>query len=123
MRASVRTSGGTVELDLEMEEVVGEGEEFEVAPVTVELPRVVAAAASGATVVAVVDRRPVGTASLVNPGGGYAVRLPPGTHAVTLAFAGGAGSGGRPRLLLVGAAAAVLLLVAGGRGVARLRRR
>src|SRR5438270_7381409 len=72
---------------------------------------------------AVVDRRPVGTASLVNPGGGYAVRLPPGTHAVTLAFAGGAGSGGRPRLLLVGAAAAVLLLVAGGRGVARLRRR
>ena len=58
MTASVRTSGGTFELDLETEEVVGEAEEFEVASVAVELPRVVAAAASGATVVAVVDRRP-----------------------------------------------------------------
>jgi hypothetical protein len=58
MRASVRTSGGTFELDLETEEVVDETEEFEVAPVVVELPRVVAAAASGATVVAVIDRRP-----------------------------------------------------------------
>jgi hypothetical protein len=54
----VRTSDGTFELDLELEEVVGDAEEFEVAPVAVELPRVVAAAASGATVVAVVDRRP-----------------------------------------------------------------
>jgi hypothetical protein len=54
----VRTSGGTFELDVETEEVVGDAEEFEVAPVAVELPRVVAAAASGATVVAVVDRRP-----------------------------------------------------------------
>jgi hypothetical protein len=54
----VRTSGGTFELDLETEEVVGEAEEFDVAPVSVELPRVVGGAASGATVVAVVDRRP-----------------------------------------------------------------
>jgi hypothetical protein len=54
----VRTSDGTFELDLETEEVVGDAAEFEVAPVAVELPRVVAAAASGATVVAVVDRRP-----------------------------------------------------------------
>ena len=54
----MRTADGTFELDLEVEEVVGDAEEFEVAPVAVELPRVVAAAASGATVVAVVDRRP-----------------------------------------------------------------
>jgi photosystem II stability/assembly factor-like uncharacterized protein len=58
MRASVHTEGGTFELDLETEEVVGETTEFEPAQVAVELPRVVAAAASGATVVAVVDRRP-----------------------------------------------------------------
>jgi hypothetical protein len=58
VKASVRTLVGTFEVDLETEEVVGDAEEFEVAPVTVELPRVVAAAASGATVVAVVDRRP-----------------------------------------------------------------
>jgi hypothetical protein len=58
VRASARTSRGTFELDLETEEVVGEAEEFEVPLVAVELPRVVAAAASGATVVAVVDRRP-----------------------------------------------------------------
>jgi len=58
VRASARTSNGTFDLDLETEEVVGEAEEFEVASVAVGLPRVVAAAASGATVVAVVDRRP-----------------------------------------------------------------
>jgi hypothetical protein len=56
--ASVRTSEGTFEVDLETEEVVGEAAEFETARVSVQLPRVVAAAASGATVVAVVDRRP-----------------------------------------------------------------
>jgi hypothetical protein len=56
--ASVRTSVGTFDVDLETEEVVGEGEDFEATTVAVELPRVVAAAASGATVVAVVDRRP-----------------------------------------------------------------
>lgn len=58
MRASVRTAEGAYDVDLELEEVIGETDEFEPAPVRVELPRVVAAAASGATVVAVVDRRP-----------------------------------------------------------------
>jgi hypothetical protein len=56
--ASVRTAQGTFEVDLELEEVVGEAVEFEAEHVSVQLPRVVAAAASGATVVAVVDRRP-----------------------------------------------------------------
>jgi hypothetical protein len=56
--ALVRTSEGTFAVDLEEEEVIGEAEEFEVSPVNVGLPRVVAAAAAGATVVAVVDRRP-----------------------------------------------------------------
>ena len=58
MRASVRTAEGAYDVDLELEEVIGETDEFEPAAVRVELPRVVAAAASGATVVAVVDRRP-----------------------------------------------------------------
>lgn len=58
MNASVRTLLGTFDVDLELEEVVGEAPDFDVAQPTVELPRVVAAAASGATVVAVVDRRP-----------------------------------------------------------------
>lgn len=58
MRASVRTAGGTFDVDLEAEEVLGAAPEFESAHVTVALPRVVAAAASGATIVAVVDRRP-----------------------------------------------------------------
>jgi hypothetical protein len=56
--ASVRTTNGTYEVDLETEEVVGEGDEFDPVTVAIELPRVVATAASGATVVAVVDRRP-----------------------------------------------------------------
>jgi hypothetical protein len=56
--ASVRTAEGTFEVDLETEEVVGEAAEFETARVSVQLPRVVATAAAGATVVAVVDRRP-----------------------------------------------------------------
>jgi hypothetical protein len=56
--ASVRTLVGTFDVDLETEEVVGEAPDFELAQPTVQLPRVVAAAASGATVVAVVDRRP-----------------------------------------------------------------
>jgi photosystem II stability/assembly factor-like uncharacterized protein len=38
--------------------VIGDADEFEPPQVAVELPRVVAAAASGSTVVAVVDRRP-----------------------------------------------------------------
>jgi hypothetical protein len=58
MRASVRTADGNYQVDLEAEEVVGETDEFEQMSVAVELPRVVAAAAAGATVVAVLDRRP-----------------------------------------------------------------
>jgi len=56
--AAVRTASGTYLVDLEAEEVLGTGEEFEPLRIKVELPRVVAAAASGATIVAVVDRRP-----------------------------------------------------------------
>ena len=58
MTAAVRTASGTYLVDLEAEEVVGAGEDFEPARISVELPRVVAAAATGATIVAVVDRRP-----------------------------------------------------------------
>ena len=58
MNALARTLAGTFAIDLEDEEVIGEVDEFEPTQVNVELPRVVAAAASGATVVAVVDRRP-----------------------------------------------------------------
>jgi hypothetical protein len=56
--AAVRTASGAYLVDLEAEEVLGAGEDFEPARIKVELPRVVAAAASGATIVAVVDRRP-----------------------------------------------------------------
>jgi hypothetical protein len=58
MIASVRTIEGVVLIDLE-DELVIEGQELPTvdAPV-VELPRVVATARSGATIVAVVDRRP-----------------------------------------------------------------
>jgi photosystem II stability/assembly factor-like uncharacterized protein len=56
--AAVRTTAGTYLVDLVEEEVVGETETFEPLRVDVQLPRVVAAAASGSTVVAVVDRRP-----------------------------------------------------------------
>ena len=59
MNALARTVAGTYAIDLEDEEVIGEVDDFEPTKVVnVELPRVVAAAASGATVVAVVDRRP-----------------------------------------------------------------
>ena len=58
MIAAVRTASGTYLVDLEAEEVLGAGEDFEPVRISVELPRVVAAAASGATIVAVVDRRP-----------------------------------------------------------------
>ena len=58
MNAAVRTSEGTFLVDLESEEVLGDGTEFEPPRLKVELPRAVAAAASGSTVVAVVDRRP-----------------------------------------------------------------
>jgi hypothetical protein len=56
--AAVRTASGTYLVDLEVEEVMGEGDEFETQSVRVELPRLVAAAQSGSTVVALVDRRP-----------------------------------------------------------------
>lgn len=58
MTAAVRTASGTYLVDVETEEVLGPGEDFEPVRIKVELPRVVAAAASGATIVAVVDRRP-----------------------------------------------------------------
>lgn len=58
MTALVRTSEGTFAVDLEEEEVIGEAEDFDVPSLDVGLPRVVAAAAAGATIVAVVDRRP-----------------------------------------------------------------
>jgi hypothetical protein len=58
VKATIRTASGTYEVDLETEEVLGEGDDFEPSRVSVELPRVVAAAAAGSTVVAVVDRRP-----------------------------------------------------------------
>jgi hypothetical protein len=58
LRAAVRTVSGTYDVDLESEEVLGEGDDFEAPQVDVALPRVVAAAASGPTIVAVVDRRP-----------------------------------------------------------------
>jgi hypothetical protein len=58
VRAAVRTLAGTFLVDLEEEEVVGEAEDFDVPQVQVELPRVVAAAAAGPTIVAVVERRP-----------------------------------------------------------------
>jgi hypothetical protein len=56
--AAVRTASGTYIVDLEGELVLGAGEDFEPNRIKVELPRVVATAASGATIVAVVDRRP-----------------------------------------------------------------
>jgi hypothetical protein len=58
MTAAVRTAAGTFLVDVEDEEVLGEGTDFEVPRFSVELPRVVAAASTGSTVVAVVDRRP-----------------------------------------------------------------
>lgn len=58
MRAAVRAGSGTYVIDLEEEEVLGAGEDFEPTQVSVALPRVVAAAAVGSTIVAVVDRRP-----------------------------------------------------------------
>jgi hypothetical protein len=60
VRARVGTSDGVFEIDLDEEEVLGleSGASLDVPPVNVPLPRVVAAAAVGSTVVAVVDRRP-----------------------------------------------------------------
>jgi hypothetical protein len=58
MIAVVATAGGTFAVDLESGEI-GPAEEFEPeAPPALNLPRLVAAAAAGATVVAVVDTKP-----------------------------------------------------------------
>ena len=58
MIALVATAGGTFAVDLESEEIAP-AEEFEPAPApSLNLPRVVAAAAVGSTVVAVVAARP-----------------------------------------------------------------
>ena len=58
MTAAVRTTSGTYVVDVEAEEVIGAGDDFESPRIAVELPRLVAAAAAGATIVAVLDRRP-----------------------------------------------------------------
>ena len=59
MRALVRTVDGVFEVDLEEELVLGPSSEaVEPQDVPVALPLVVAAAAEGSTVIAVVDRRP-----------------------------------------------------------------
>lgn len=59
MRAFVRTVDGVFEVDLDEEEVLGLVDAWvEPDPVSVSLPLVLAAASSGSTVIAVVDRRP-----------------------------------------------------------------
>jgi hypothetical protein len=59
VRALVRTVDGVFEVDLEEDEVLGAADvEVEPEQVAVSLPLLVAAAASGSTVIAVVDRRP-----------------------------------------------------------------
>jgi hypothetical protein len=59
MIAAVQTVDGVVLVDAESEELLGSGTELpEDERPRVDLPRVVAAARSGATVVCVVDRRP-----------------------------------------------------------------
>ncbi|MGB2953898.1 MAG: hypothetical protein WBB74_10995 [Gaiellaceae bacterium] len=61
MIAAVETADGVYTIDLETEEVLGleQGATVPLVPApSVPLPRVVAAAAAGSTVVAVVDRRP-----------------------------------------------------------------
>ena len=59
MRAAVATVDGVFVVDLATEELLDlEAEPPAGEPIRVELPRVVAAAACGSTVVAVVDRRP-----------------------------------------------------------------
>ena len=59
MRALVRTVDGVFEVDLDEDVVLGAADvEVEPEQVAVALPLLVAAAASGSTVIAVVDRRP-----------------------------------------------------------------
>lgn len=87
MRALVRTVDGVFEVDLEEEVVLGSADAIvEPEPVRVTLPLLVAAAACGSTVIALVDRRPPLAVSndtgrtWREAGGG----LPPG-RAVTIA--------------------------------------
>jgi hypothetical protein len=79
--ARVRTAEGVVEVDVEEEAVLGEVEAaVDHERLELSLPRLVAASAAGATIVAVVDRRPPlvvsydAGATWVEAGGG----LPPG---------------------------------------------
>jgi hypothetical protein len=59
VRVAARTGDGVFVVDLELEELVGvDADVGEATQPHLELPRVVAAAAAGSTVVAVVDRRP-----------------------------------------------------------------
>jgi len=59
VRVAARTTAGVFVVDLELEELLDVDVDVVQAPrPRVELPRVVAAAGSGSTVVAVVDRRP-----------------------------------------------------------------
>jgi hypothetical protein len=59
MIAAVQTVEGIVLVDLEEEQVLGDGNELpDVDAPGVELPRVVATARTGSTIVAIVDRRP-----------------------------------------------------------------
>jgi photosystem II stability/assembly factor-like uncharacterized protein len=58
LNALVRTADGIYLLDLETEELMSALQDFDVPSVSVGLPRLVAAAASGSTIAAVVDRRP-----------------------------------------------------------------
>jgi len=59
MTAAVETADGVLLVDVETETVLGAGTELpQVERPPVGLPRVVATAASGSTVVAVIDRRP-----------------------------------------------------------------
>jgi hypothetical protein len=81
MIAAVGTVAGVLLVDVEEETLLGEGQEVPAAePPSVSLPRVVAAAQAGSTVVAVVERRPPlmlshdGGATWRESGGG----LPPG---------------------------------------------
>ena len=81
MIAAVGTAAGVFLVDVEAETLLGEGTEVPAAPhPEVALPRVVAAAEAGATIVAVVERRPPlmvshdGGATWRESGGG----LPPG---------------------------------------------
>jgi hypothetical protein len=59
MIAAVQTIDGVLLIDVDEEQILGDGNELpEVDKPAVELPRVVATARSGSTIAAIVDRRP-----------------------------------------------------------------